>query len=175
MNVNESAAATITYGLSHHMGQLKVDPARLTWRVGHPTHDGETWLDWRVWDTDRMTALAHLETAIVSDTVSTITPDSGQYGTPGYVPARYGKLTGSYDLADTTAYQGVVLHHPMVAWRMVREDGTILFDSLTQASSYWRVVRSGVPMEWGEAVRQAVARGELPHRILDRGYQIRYT
>lgn len=51
---------------------IQVDPSRLTWAPGYPSHDGSTRIEWHVWDTapQPWRSIARLECDIVCDSVS---------------------------------------------------------------------------------------------------------
>lgn len=140
--------------------ETQVDPARLTYASGFPSHDGVSRLDWRVWDGHwdprQEKPLAHLETAIVCDRVDHMTIPA-----PGVTSNE--KLIAWYDIVRDDRLRSFESHHIYVAWRLVREaDGEVLYDSLTQAGRHWRVVGAGVPMGWGDVVRELKNDGRLP-------------
>lgn len=148
---------TVTAILGSSGECVAVDPDRLVWRLGYPSHDGETWLQhahWsQHWDPKQEVRLASLHGAIVRDAVSQLVIDSPGVCHYDHHTAEYGFVPGDHRL-----------HHPYFAWRVVREsDGTVLYDSLTAAGEYWRVVHSDVPLGWGNVIRQLINDGHLPH------------
>jgi hypothetical protein len=143
---------------------LEIDTDRLTWRRGHPSHDGETWLNWAHYSSDGSTVLAYMESAIVSDTVYTWQLVEGPQHHDDYNWPRYLKLRAEYTLVDHTHVptQEDVTHRLQIVWRLVRaQDGRTLYSSLS-ADEYHRVVYSEPPADFGARVRDAINAGELP-------------
>jgi hypothetical protein len=138
----------------------QVDPDRLTWAPGYPSHDGATRVQWRVWDDHwdhaQRRAVATLYCAIVRDAVSHLVVDE-----PG-VSCHYEHLTAEYDYVRDARLCDHEVHHPYMAWRIVRDDdGVVLYDSLAHAGRHHRVVHAGVPMGFGEVVRELRRSGAL--------------
>lgn len=157
----QSMTNTIPAVIGHYMTPAtQVDPTRLDYQPGFPSHDGETRLQWhaydRHWDPKQERSVATLYTAIVRDTVDHLVVTG-----PG--TSNYEKLTAEYGYVQDARRRDHESHHPMVAWRLVRDsDGAVLYDSLTMAGEHHRVVHADVPLGWAEAVRRARNAGELP-------------
>lgn len=135
-----------------------IDPSRLEWLPGFPSHDGETRLLWHAWRgrPGEEQSIASLHTAIVRDVVSHMVVDAPGVTHNENLIAEYGYVTDPRRREHES-------HHPFVAWRVVRDsDGEVVYDSLTEASSHWRVIRAGVPMEWGRTIRALQIDGKLP-------------
>lgn len=139
--------------IGHYMDPpTEFDTERLEWRSGYPSSTEDEQVDWGVWLPDGNTRVAHLETAIVRDTVSAVWGD-------GTGPATHEHQTELYDRIHTC---GAGLHYLYVAWRLVRDaDGAVLYDSL-DAGAHHRVVRADIPLGFGNRVREAVRAGQLP-------------
>jgi hypothetical protein len=155
-------STTVSAVIGHYSeAATPVDPSRLTWAPGYPGHDGSTRIQWKVWDGHwdprQVRPLAHLECAIVRDTVSHLVVDA-----PGV--CHYEHITAMYDYVRDERLREHESHHPYMAWRVVSEDGVVLYDSLTHASEHHRVVHADIPLAWGSVVRELRNRGLLPRR-----------
>lgn len=157
-------STTIAAVIGHYMEpSTQVDPARLAWAPGYPSHDGETRIQWQVWDRHydprQERPLASLHCAIVRDTVDHLVVDA-----PGQ-SCHYEKLTASYGYVRDARLRKHEGHHPQVAWRLVRDsDGAVLYDSLTMAGEHHRVIPADIPLAWGDVVRSLRDAGDLPRR-----------
>lgn len=139
--------------------QIQIDTRRLSYARGYPSSLGPEHapLQLSVWNA-REVAEAHLEAAIVSDSVSHLVVD-----VPGE-KCHYETLTAEYGYV-TAEHKEHELHHVVYVWRLVREsDGKILYDSIGEASESWRTCGSSdAPLDWGEIVRRLRNAGELTH------------
>ncbi|HSX23338.1 MAG TPA: hypothetical protein VLE97_11245 [Gaiellaceae bacterium] len=138
--------------------RIEIDPSRLVYRRGYPSSLGpeHDHLQLSVWNAKEV-AEAHLEAAIVSDTVDHLVVD-----VPGE-KCHNEKLTAEYSYV-TAEHKEHELHHVVYVWRLVRaSDGKILYDSLDAHESRRTCGSSDSPLEWGEIVRRLRGAGELTH------------
>ena len=150
------SAALVSAWLPVKDRRITIDRDRLVYAAGYPSSLGPEHdrLQLSVWISDT-TAEAHLEAAIVSDSVSHLVVD-----VPGQ-KCHYETLTAEYDYvtADHAEHE---LHHLVYVWRLVRDrDGKVLYDSLDGSEAWRTAYSSNSPLDWSDAVRRARNAGEL--------------
>ena len=138
--------------------RIQIDPSQLSYAPGYPSCLGpehahlqlSVWLGRQRGDISE----AHLEAAIVRDTVSRLVVD-----VPGE-KCHYERLTADYGYV-TAEHQEHETHHPRYVWRIIREcDGKVLYDSLNAHES-WRTACCDAPLDWSSVIRSLRGAGEL--------------
>lgn len=113
--------------------RVAVDPDRLVWHPGYPSHDGKTWLQhahWsRHWDSKQEVRLASLHGAIVRDAVSQLVIDA-----PGV--CHYDRHTAEYGYVPTRRTRSVAAPWSCtpLAWRPSRPESCWRFSSMGSGS-----------------------------------------
>ena len=136
--------------------RIAIDPNRLTYEPGYPSSLGPEHdrLQLCVWPSGDVSE-AHLEAAIVSDSVDHLVVDI-----PGE-KCHHEKLTAEYGYV-TADFARHERHHAVYVWRLVREsDGKILYDSLDAHESWRTCYSSNSPLDWGSVVRRLRNAGAL--------------